>query len=348
MRIIIRVVTMLCAAGIAACMSHELHAQELKLLAVRGKVTTSSGAKLTAGQQLGMNDRVTIAAGGYVSVVHANGRTLEINKPSTVAVRDLHQRLTRPTSSASSKFASYVTSELTETSEPIAFKSKRRGNMKTTGSVERAAGDDVDAVDTVLRVVGAPGEVQALAAISSSKIERDGRVAIVMPRTTRLLSDSVTFVWRRTPKWKSYRLVITDRANTVIVNIETADTTMTLGLLAQGIKPGELYAWRIEASSQPSERTPEYSLWILNGSARRDAEALLDDVSSSQDNPESAIAMLIRAAVCEDLGLVYDAYRLYMGVVQAEPEIASYRRACAEFLLRHSLTIEAYNMYEAQ
>lgn len=338
---IILALVVLSAAGVAV-------AQDLKLLAVRGNVTSSAGAKMVAGQQLAVSDRITIASGGYVSVVHKNGRTLEIKKPSTVTVRDLQQRLTRPTSSASSKFASYVASELTEKNDPIAFRSKRRGNMKTTGSVERAAGDDVDAIDSALRIVGAPGEVQALAALSTSKIERDGRIAVVMPRSTRLLSDTVTFTWRRTPRWNSYRLIITDRANTVLVNKETTDTTVTLSLSALGVTSGELYSWHIEASTQPSERTPEYSLWVLNGRARADAESLLEDITSSQEDSQSAIAMLIRAAACEDLGLVYEAYLLYMRVVALEPEIDSYRRACAEFLVRHSLTIEAYSVYEPQ
>ena len=328
---------------------HARVAQEsLKVLAVRGNVTLIGGAKLSVGQQLALSDRVTLGAGGYMSITHPNGRTAELKTPSTVTVRDLHQRLSKSTSSASSKFASYVASELTETSEPIAFKSKRRGNMKTTGSVERAAGDDANAVDTVLRVVGAPGEVQALADLSAAKIEREGRLAVVMPRTTRLLSDTVTFTWRRTPKWGSYRLVITNRANLAVVARETGDTALTLTLATLGVKPGELYSWRVEATAQPSERTAEYGLWLLDGADARQTRGLLDEIASEQDDPASAIALMIRATAQEDLGLVYDSYNSYRRVVQLEPEVQSYRRAFAEFLVRQSLTIEAYSVYEAR
>lgn len=330
-------------------LSGPMAAQEaLKILAVRGQVTSSAGTKLMIGQTVGPTERITVASGGYVSFVHPNGRSLELKTPTTVAVRDLNQRLTRPTSSTSKKFASYVASELTETSEPIAFKSKRRGNMKTTGSVERASGDDVNAVDTVLRAVGAPGEIQALADLSAAKIEREGRVAIIMPRSTRLLSDTVLFTWRRTPRWTSYRLVVTDRRNAVVVTRETEDTSLTLPLRSLGIVAGELYTWRIEAAAQPSERTPEYALWLLDEAGRSEALAVLRELDSEQDDPSSAIALMIRAAALEDLGLIYDAYQTYQRVLVLEPGVRSYRRTVAEFLVRQSLTIEAYTVYESQ
>ncbi len=334
--------------GVAGLLHARVAQESLKVLAVRGNVTLAGGAKLSVGQQLAISDRVTVGSGGYASITHPNGRTAELKTPSTVTVRDLHQRLSKSTSSASSKFASYVASELTETSEPIAFRSKRRGNMKTTGSVERAAGDDVNAVDTVLRVVGAPGEVQALADLSSAKIEREGRLAVVMPRTTRLLSDTVTFTWRRTPKWDSYRLVILNRANAAVVTRETGDTAITLPLASLGIAPGELYSWRVEAKTQPSERTAEYGLWLLDGADEQQTRGLLDEIASGQDDPASAISLMIRAAAQEDLGLIYDAYNSYRRVVQLEPEVQSYRRAFAEFLVRQTLTIEAYSVYEAR
>ncbi|MCX6141530.1 MAG: hypothetical protein NTX15_12045 [Candidatus Kapabacteria bacterium] len=319
---------------------------KFKVLAVRGNITLDGGKKLAVGQNLKLTDKITVAKGSYASLAHINGRTVEVRKEGQIKISDLDKAASQKTGSVSGKFATYVVGELTEVSEPIAFKDGRRANMRTTGSVERAAGDEVNIADSVLRWVGGPGELQALAAVESSQIGSGEVFTVIMPRHTRLLNDSVTFLWHRSQKISRYKLVIVDRENSVVGTRETTDTTLALSMQGIGIKKGTLYYWHVEQSDDASERTPEYALWMVDGQDRATAEELVGSVMSESGDQGAAITSLVLAAAYEDQGLFYNAYVSYIDAMKNAPDVQNYKRIYAEFLIRQSLNLEAYLAYK--
>jgi hypothetical protein len=118
-----------------------LMAQEsFKVLAVRGAVTIGKSDQLKVGQQLKAADQIKIGASAYVSLAHKNGKTVELRKAGLYKVKDLDASASQQTGSATSKYAKYVVAQLTEVDEPIEFRDARRSHMRTTGSVDRAAG----------------------------------------------------------------------------------------------------------------------------------------------------------------------------------------------------------------
>jgi hypothetical protein len=316
-----------------------------KVLAVRGTVTVG-GKGLAIGQRLKSSDRITVARGGYASLAHTNGRTVELRKEGTVKVSDLATAATQRSGSVSGKFASYVVGELTEVKEPIAFTDKRRANMRTTGSVERAAGDEVDAVDSMLAWVGGPGELRGLAVAESRGIERGESVGIIMPRHTRLLADTVTFLWHPFGGGGRYAVVITDREDRVVLRREVADTTLVLALRSAGVTENALFAWHVERADDAAKRSADQSLWLLGGADRDEALRLIDGVRSEIDPEAVAIGALILAQVYEDRGLMYDAWRSYQAAVTAAPDVQAYKRMFAEFLLRQNCNLEAFVAYQ--
>jgi len=327
--------------------SQKLTSQEVfKVLAVRGSVTVIGGKGLAVGQKLKASDKLNVGKGAYASLAHVNGRTVEIRKEGAIKVSDLDKAASKKTGSVSGKFAKYVVGELTEVSEPIAFKDSKRGNMRTTGSVERAAGDEVNLADSVLRWVGGPGELQALAAVESGRISNGSVFSVVMPRHTRLLRDTVEFFWHRSPEFARYKLVITDRNAKVVFAKETADTLLQVSLAAAGVTRGSVYTWHVEKSGNQSERTGEYVLWMLDGADRSQAEAMLTEIRDDVEDQSSSIGLLIVAAACEDQGLMYDAFACYRKAVADAPDIQNYKRLYAEFLIRQSLNLEAYLAYK--
>ncbi|MBC8125413.1 MAG: hypothetical protein H7X70_06730 [Candidatus Kapabacteria bacterium] len=319
--------------------------EKFKVLAVRGSVTLDGSRKISVGQKLKLSEKIVVAKGGYASLAHLNGRTVEVRKEGTVKVSDLDKAVSKSTGSVSGKFASYVVGELTEVSEPIAFKDSRRSKMRTTGSVERAAGDEVNVADSILRMVGAPGELQALAAIESSQIGSGETFTIVMPRHTRLLNDTVQFMWHRSNKIARYKVVITDRDDKVVAARETTDTALTLVMKDVSVASGGLYYWHVEKSDDASERTQEYGLWLLNGQDKQTAVDLIVAVRGDMEEQSSAIGALVLATAYEDQGLFYDAYRSYLLAMKEAPDVQSYKRLYTEFLLRQSLNLEAYIAY---
>lgn len=328
----------------AACVA--VAQDKFKVLAVRGSITLDGGKKLAVGQKLKLSDKFTVAKGSYTSLAHVNGRTVEVRKEGLIKVSDLDKAASAKTGSVSGKFATYVVGELTEVSEPIAFKDGRRANMRTTGSVERAAGDEVNIGDSVLRWVGGPGELQALAAVESSQIGSGEVFTVIMPRHTRLLTDSVSFLWHRSQKIARYKLVIVDRDNNVVGTRETTDTSLSLSMQGIGIKRGSLYYWHVEQSDDASERTPEYALWMVDGRDRTTAEELISSVMSESGDQGAAITSLVLAAAYEDQGLFYNAYLSYLDAMKSAPDVQNYKRVYAQFLIRQSLNLEAYLAYK--
>lgn len=329
---------------IAAC-SQIVYAQNrFKVLAVRGQVKTEAKA-ISVGQHLKNTEKITVPASGYIGLAHTNGRTVEIRKAGTYKVADLDKAAQKKTGSATSKFAAYVMNELTEVNEPISFSSSRRANMKTTGSVDRVEGDEVNLADSVLAMVGAPGELQALAVVQNSSIADGTEFNVIMPRHTRLKSDSLRFVWHRSPKVREYKVVVVDASNAVAYSTVCTDTTVTATTSAMGISPGKPYYWHLENSQDPSYRTGEYALYVVPAQERVTIDETVAAIHADMDEDESAIGMIILASAFEDMGLTYDAYRAYTTATALAPDVQNYKRLFAEFLKRQGLNLEAYLAY---
>ncbi|MCO6465732.1 MAG: hypothetical protein J5I53_03860 [Bradyrhizobiaceae bacterium] len=317
---------------------------KFKVLAVRGNVMNGA-KKCTLGQPLSTSDKLTIQSGGYVSLAHINGRTTEIRKPGTYKVADLDKAAQKKTSTAVGKFAANVFSELTDVQEPVSFTNSRRSNMRTTGSVERAAGDDVNAWDSILVMVGAPGELQALAALQDDAITSGSELIVRMPRHTRMLADTVTFVWHRSTKPSAYKLVVVDRTNKQVFQTEVRDTQFVSTVSQLGLGRGQLYYWHVESTTDASLRSTEYALYWLDGVEQDNAQAVLQDIRESCSSETEAIGMLIEASAMEDMGLMYEAHKTFASAASVAPDVQNYKRMFAEFLLRRGLTSEAYSVY---
>ncbi len=318
---------------------------KFKVLAVRGGVTIGKSTPAKLGQQVKIGDNIIVPKSGYISLAHVNGRTVELKKNGTYPVADLDKAASRKSKSSTDKFAAYVLSELTEVNEPVTFSDTKRSNMRTTGSVERAVGDDVSVWDSVLNVVGAPGELQALAVVQSSAVSKGEVFSVIMPRHTRLLADTVRFEWHRTPKVSSFKVVVTDRDDKAVYTMTVSDTFYTATTTSMSLKEGQLYYWHVENAADASYRTDEYALYRLTGEERLSSEQLIADVKSEFDSDQAAIGQLILGAAFEDMGLYYDAQRAYKSAVDMAPDIQNYKRMYADFLRRQGLNMEAYAAY---
>jgi len=337
---ILLVCTILCASLSAFAES------SFKVIAVRGSVSSSRGSTLVIGTTLALSDKITLGSGGYVGLVHSNGRTLEIRKSGAYAMRDLDKAATKKSGSVNSKFASYVVNELTQTKDPIAFQDKHRANMRVTGAVERAAGDEVSALDTVANAVGGFGEAQRLAVVAYNSVSSGSMIMVVMPRSTRLTSDTVRFSWHRSPTRMEYTLRLYDRASKPVFERTVNDTSVVLDLRQCGVVPGQLQYWRVESASDPGLHSEEYGLYRLTGAELFATESVLTEVRLDVVDPEASVSKLILAAACEDQGLIYDAYCLFDSVIKEEPSVKNYKRMFAEFLQRQGLHAEAYEVYQ--
>lgn len=317
---------------------------KFKVLAIRGSVQVS-GNDARIGQAIKANEKISVGKGAYVSLAHVNGRVVEIKKDGSYKISELDKKASGKTKTSTSKFASYVVSELTEVKEPVSFTDDRRSKMKTTGAVERAVGDDVSLVDSVLAVVGGPGELRALAVVENSALKSGQHMVVITPRNTRLLSDSVTFIWHGAPQVSSYKIVVTNRSNTVVYTTVVSDTLYTTSISSLKIEPASLYSWRVESASDAAMHSDDFSLWYITGEERQSAEATLAEINDDISEGDQAIGQLIVGAACEEMGLMADAHRAYARAVALAPDVQNYKWMYADFLQRQGLNLDAYLAY---
>ena len=319
---------------------------QFKVLAVRGSVSVKGMKTIKIGQQLSTKDEIKLGRDGYISMVHKTGKAVELSKSGTYKVKEMDATASKKGKSSTSKFASYVADQLTETDDPIEFSSNRRTKMRTTGSVERAAGDEVNLWDSVLTVVGAPGEMAALSDKQAQDVQNGDLLAVITPTHTRLLGDSIAFMWHRSPKVNHYKVVVIGRDNKVVSTLESKDTVIVTGLADLKLSAGQVYYWHLEDGADASFKSDQYALYLLQGDERRSAEALLADVRSDYDTEDAAIGKLVLAAACEEMGLYQDAHMAYRQAVELAPDVQNYKRMYADFLKRQGLNIDAYAAYQ--
>lgn len=339
----IRVTLIVVIVGVLSSID-ALSQARFKILATRGSVVVS-GKAVRLGQPLSANDNITVGKGAYVSLAHINGRVVEIKKYGSYKIAELDKKASGKTKSSTSKFASYVVNELTEVKEPVSFTDDRRSKMNTTGAVERAVGDDVSLVDSVLAVVGGPGELRALAVVQNSALNSGQHIIVITPRNTRLLSDSVSFIWHRAPKTSAYKIVVINRFNKVVYSAVASDTIFTASVSTLNIEPASLNYWRVESTSDASLHSDDFALWYLAGEERQSAEAVLAEINNDISEDDLAIGQLIVGAACEDMGLYADAHMAYARAVAIAPDVPAYKRMFADFLRRQGLNLDAYLAY---
>ena len=316
-----------------------------KVLALRGSVSVKGQKSLKIGQQLSLKDQLKLGKDGYISLAHKNGGTVELRKAGKYKVKDLDAKASKQTGSSTSKFASYVVSQLTEVEDPIEFSDARRTKMRTTGSVERAAGDEVHLWDSVLAVVGGPGELQALAGKETQAVASGEKLGVITPTHTRLLGDSVAFIWHRSPKAAEYKVVVVDRNNSITASLKSSDTVIIASVDDLKLESGQVYYWHLEDARDPSMISDQFALYRLVGEERRSAEELVRSVQADYDTEQEAVGKLILAAAFEEMGLYYDAFVAYRGAIQIAPDVKNYKRMYADFLKRQGMNMDAYAAY---
>lgn len=131
-----------------------------KVLASKGsnqvKVGTAYSA-LAGGVKLQEGNAVKVVSGGYVGLISASGKMLELKQAGEFTTADLAKQLKSGSSDFSSKYSSFVVNQMTGGSGSQ--------NMEVTGSVDRGTTDNVKVL--------APVDITVLQSIST-EISWDG------------------------------------------------------------------------------------------------------------------------------------------------------------------------------
>jgi len=110
------------------------------VMSARGTVECKSAAgnwvKIHAGDKIKTNDKIKLAAGDYLGMVHVKGKTLELKKAGEYDVAALVKSMAKGDASFNQKFAGYVANEMVSKD-----KSKK---MTMLGAVFRSLGNAIE------------------------------------------------------------------------------------------------------------------------------------------------------------------------------------------------------------
>jgi hypothetical protein len=325
--------------------------EAFKVLAKKGAVTVNSGGKsaewqnISTGFLLYSADKIKLDGNSYVSMVHpANGRSIELKTPGTYTVSDLVKKATAKTNGVANKYASYVGKELSKVNEPINPGEKHQSNMGSTGSVERAFGDEVTTMDVTESAVGTAFGMLNIPASDYSKTVKKAvetvRMKIPMPKSSYIIDSLVTFAWHPANAAEQYVVTLADDEGRVLFEIIAKDTFLTVDLSPYTLEKERCYNWRVTAEVFPPAASGDQCIMLLPANSFKNIRDTLMMIQSefTEDSPLQALT----------LGHFYEENQLFLNALTEfrnahlwEPEVDEYRLAYARFLERVGLDEEA-------
>ncbi|MCC5943919.1 MAG: hypothetical protein JJT94_03225 [Bernardetiaceae bacterium] len=285
-----------------------------RVLASKGS-NSASEAALRTGSKIAADATIEVAEGGYLGLVHANGKTLEIKEKGTYKVADLQKKVGVEDKGLSSRYAAYVSSEVIKSDNEGVSAENRHKHMGKTGAVVRATGENA--------IMG------------------------VYEKTETLVGEKVTINWFlyediakvEETEVDNYRVVINDLFGNVLVNKEVKSTNYKLDFASPEMKGNTAVVYRVYAVKEGKEVFASDEKSIKRAS-RRDIEKYSNEASELAD-ANTALGQIIRAQYFEEKGFYADAMQAYETAIDMAPGVEAYEELYNNFLTRNLMSKDA-------
>lgn len=247
------------------------------------KVMASRGAQVQAGSQwktlvngstLSSKDIFRLAEGGYISLMHQTGKTLEYNKAATYKVADLETKIQSGTDNFTKKYADYVMNSVSATQIS-------KTDMGEGGAVYRKA-------------------------IMQDTPEQKTNLRLMASRYNKLLPGEEVVIYWSAPQSRSSFFTISLLTNlpseTVIYNDTVYNNKYSLSKLFSFIKPEQSYILEVEFVAKENGSKDRCEIKVPTEEFLKEIQTELQPIKSSLD-PTQAVDLLILAAFFEEKGL---------------------------------------------
>ena len=323
---------------------------EFNVLAANGKCFVKKKSKnwteLTTGDKLYKEDQVKLNKNAYLGLVHATGKTEELTKEGTYLISKLSEEVARRKSNLSKRFAKYVVDEVSDVSD-LTSRTNYKKQMSITGSVERAAGDEVDAEEKSKELTKTSGEdAKDVAAVASllTSVSQDF-IFCKLPRNSYLIDPETTFSWYKGGDGSKYKFKIEDRKGSVVYTREVGDTSLTLNLDKLKLDKEECYYWSVSSGKAVSD---EFCIFRLDldkhNELRQDYMAVLDDAGTDP----GPLGLITLASFFEENNIMSNAYMAYKKAYEQAPDVDNYKKMFISYLYRIGLDREARILLSAK
>ncbi len=287
-----------------------------KVMASNGNVVQKSPAKrLWAGSQLQATDVVNVPEKGYVGLMHKNGRTIELKQAGNYKISDLASKV-GGSASITSKYANYVAGEMSKV-DKVDINKNHRKYSSITGSVKR----DI--------IVGNVFAYFPLATNESSAMY-DGSEFILHLYPNPEKNPN-------TERFDTYFVSVLDMTDKEVARFETKEESVKIDLTKLKFKHDQSWVIKVskDAASFAKSDVTDYHVSLLSKD-----EATYKTVTKELKElgeAETALDKLTQARVFEEHKLLQDAIRCHEQAIAMQPEVATFKVAYDEFLMRNRI-----------
>lgn len=290
---------------IALFLSFQSVAQEyqFKVLANQGDnlLLTSDGSQpLKVGSTLQEGDKIILAKGSYVGLMHPNGKTMEIKAAGEFEVSDLAVKA-GDGNTVAGKYADFIMTRMAENDAEV--DDNHRKYLNVTGAVERK-------LDT-------------------------SAIKVMMPNSAEVFS-SVAFLKWTDLEVEKYTVTVRNMYDVVLLTKETTEPQLKLDLSQKALAKEQLVIVKVEVKNNKALASEGYGIKKV---AAPKADAINADLAVLKEAIQegNALDKLILASFFEENNLLVDALANYEEAIAINPTVKEYKTAYAQFVSRHNL-----------
>jgi hypothetical protein len=276
-----------------------------RVLANKGQNTFKSGSiesqPLRTGSKLSDGDEIMVAEGGYVGLVHAGGKTVELKTAGTYTVQSLSEKVKGSAASLASKYADFILTQMTKENDEDVNKNSRVNN-KVSGAVERAVSP----------------------------------IHVLAPGTTYLHGPVAIVRWEAPQDSKDLVVMVKNLSDDIILSQDAEGDNFKLNAVDPKINSEKLIILEVKSKSNNKlysngvgiKKLPAKELEKIN----RDFKEL--QAETSDDTPLNKI---IIATFYEQNNLLLDAITNYELAISLAPDVSDFKTAYDLFLTRNNI-----------
>lgn len=272
-----------------------------RVLTAKGNNTASKNP-IRVGSKLNDSDVIVMEEGGYLGLLHNNGQTVELRTKGTYKVNELASNLKASNgSSLTARYANYVVSELTSSTEEASGENRYK-HMKKTGAVSRA----------------------------TNKLNK---VTILQESKVNMLGDKMEIEWfvyedlaKVNPKdVRTYRIVLTDLRNKELYSETTTKTSYVIDFSLPELKDQTTILYRVEVADEDKKDKSIHSSSQVINKEKEDATKKEIREQLDQIGDDTALGHLIKAQYLEETGYYAEAAMAYKAAMELAPEVETYK-----------------------
>lgn len=297
----------------------QLQAQNFtfKVMASNGNITSLVAKKrLWAGSEINKTETIVVPNGGYVGLMHKNGRTVEIKQAGNYKVTDLDAKI-GTSATLSNKYATFVAGEMTK-ADKIDINQNHRKYSSITGSVSR-------------RIVTSIKTASAYMTENDMFIF-DKKMTLHFYPTYAGKIDTVYLVRILDPAGNKEL----DKFEIPANNKKEAFLDIDFSKYHTKYETNNL---KVEVSfkgfEEAQDKRSAYSVSFADRKTDKKYQKTAKEIAQITSN--SALDNIIKASIFEKNGYILDAISCYETALKLAPEVGTYQVMYVDFLAKHKI-----------